>query len=219
VVITPALRQGAGSTPDGREWIARLPALVAAAVARWDLRLGAPFTSGRSSWCAPAALGEHAGGADLVLKISFPHEEAATEAAVLRAWAGHGAVGLVDAHAADWALLLRRVRPGTPLRAARTPVDRRLAEAAAVVRRLRPRTGCRRCTTSPPRGRTWSRSAPTEPRGRATGSTRRWSATPWAPSGPPPSRTRSCCTATSTPATSCAGLTRRTPGSRSTPRR
>jgi streptomycin 6-kinase len=136
VVITPALRQGAGSTPDGREWIARLPALVAAAVARWDLRLGAPFTSGRSSWCAPAALGEHAGGADLVLKISFPHEEAATEAAVLRAWAGHGAVGLVDAHAADWALLLRRVRPGTPLRAARTPVDRRLAEAAAVVRRL-----------------------------------------------------------------------------------
>lgn len=133
IPITPALHQGAGSTTDGREWIARLPALVAAAVDRWSLRVGEPFASGRSSWCAPA---RDVAGTDLVLKISFPHEEAATEAAVLRAWAGHGAAVLVDAHAEDWALLLHRVRPGTPLRAARTPVDRRLVEAAAVVRRL-----------------------------------------------------------------------------------
>lgn len=219
MVITPALRQGAGSTPDGREWIARLPALVAAAVARWDLRLGAPFASGRSSWCAPA---RDADGADLVLKISFPHEEAATEAAVLRAWAGHGAAALVDADAADWALLLRRVRPGTPLRAARTPVDRRLAEAAAVVRRL---------TAAPvPDGlaalhvvtASWA-DLVEERADRAARAGARVDPelvddalrTQRAPT----SRTRSCCTATSTPATSCAGPTRTTRGWRSTPRR
>ncbi len=77
-----------------------------------------------------------ADGAELVLKLGFPHTEARDEAAVLRAWHGHGAVRLVDAHAGDWALLLDRVRPGTPMRAVRTPVRRRLAEAADVLRAL-----------------------------------------------------------------------------------
>lgn len=128
-----ALRSGAGSTPDGAAWLARLPALVRSAVARWDLRLDQPFVAGSASWCAP---GRDGAGRDVVLKVSFPHDEARHEADVLRAWAGHGAVGLVAAHPADWALLLRRVRPGTALRSARTPVTRRLVEGATVLRAL-----------------------------------------------------------------------------------
>lgn len=133
LVLPPALRAGAGRTPEGAAWIGRLPDLVGRAVRRWGLAVGEPFPSGSASWCAPA---RDAAGRDLVLKVSFPHDEARDEAAVLRAWGGRGAVPLVDAHAGDWALLLGRARPGTPLRAVRTPVTRRLAEAADVLRAL-----------------------------------------------------------------------------------
>lgn len=133
VAVPAALRSGAGRAPGGAAWIARLPVLVARALDRWDLTAGEPFVSGSASWCAPVT---GPGGSDLVLKVSFPHDEARDEAAVLRAWRGRGAPLLVDAHAGDQALLLERVRPGTPLRAARTPVGRRLAEGADLLRVL-----------------------------------------------------------------------------------
>jgi len=133
VVVPAAVRTGAGRAPGGAAWLARLPELVARALERWDLRAGEPFASGSASWCAPVTGPD---GADLVLKVAYPHDEARDEAAVLRAWDGSGAPRLVDAHAGDWALLLERVRPGTPLRAARTPVRRRLAEGAGVLRAL-----------------------------------------------------------------------------------
>ena len=132
-VLPAALLAGAGRTPEGAAWLTRLPGLVDRAVDRWGLALGEPFRSGSASWCAPA---RDAAGRDLVLKVSFPHDEARDEAAVLRAWGGRGAVPLVDAHPDDWALLLGRARPGTPMRAVRTPVARRLAEAADVLRAL-----------------------------------------------------------------------------------
>lgn len=131
--LPAALLQGAGRTPEGAAWLGRLPSLVDRATRRWDVVLGDPFPSGSASWCAPA---RDAAGRDLVLKLSFPHDEARDEAAVLRAWGGRGAVPLVDAHAGDWALLLGRARPGTPLRAVRAPADRRLAAAADVLRAL-----------------------------------------------------------------------------------
>lgn len=132
-VLPAALRSGVGRTPEGAAWLARLPRLVGRAVRRWGLGLGDPFASGSASWCAPA---RDAAGRDLVLKVSFPHDEARHEAAVLRAWDGRGAPALVDAHEGDWALLLGRVRPGTPMRAVRTPATRRLAEAADLLRVL-----------------------------------------------------------------------------------
>src|SRR6478736_6942492 len=107
VPLPAALRDGAARTPEGAAWVARLPVLVARAVDRWSLVPGEPFASGSASWCAPA---RDADGRDRVLKIAFPHDEARHEAAVLRAWAGRGAVALLDADAGDWALLLDRVR-------------------------------------------------------------------------------------------------------------
>jgi streptomycin 6-kinase len=131
--LPAALRDGAARTPEGAAWVAGLPVLVARAVDRWSLVPGEPFASGSASWCAPV---RDADGRDRVLKISFPHDEARHEATVLRAWAGRGAVALLDADAGDWALLLDRVRPGTPMRAVRSPVPRRLAAAADVLRDL-----------------------------------------------------------------------------------
>ena len=94
-------------------WLAALPDAVAAVAARWSLTLGPPFEpGGECAWVAPA-------GPDLVLKVSWTHDEARDEAAGLRAWDGCGAVRLLAEHRAGetTALLLERARPGAPLSA------------------------------------------------------------------------------------------------------
>ena len=131
--IPPILHDGLGRTPAGRAWIDRLPDLVARAVRRWDLTLGPPFVSGASSWCAP---GTTAGGRAVVVKVSFPHDEARDEVVALRAWHGHGVPELLAADADDWALLLERVDPGTALADATGTPDERLEIGVGVARVL-----------------------------------------------------------------------------------
>ncbi len=120
---------------EGRQaWLASLPGLVEEAADLWSLTVGEPFQPGGSTaWVAPV---RDAGGAGLVLKIIWPHPEAAHEAAALRAWAGQGAVRL---HAArDFvgarALLIERCRPGTALSA--RPETEQDPVIAALLRRL-----------------------------------------------------------------------------------
>ena len=98
-----------------RAWVARLPAIVAGLADRWRLTLGDPFQpGGETSWTAPA---RDAGGADLVLKVGWTHDEALHEPDALRLWAGTGAVLLVDGWVAGdtSALLMERARPGVEL--------------------------------------------------------------------------------------------------------
>ncbi|NUU19824.1 phosphotransferase [Cellulomonas humilata] len=133
LVVPAILRDGPGRTSAGREWIGRLPELVERAARRWDVALDDPFTSGAASWCAPGSLPD---GRAVVLKISFPHDEARHEAAALRAWHGHGVPELFDSDDDDWALLLDRVAPGTPLTAAPGTAQERLTAAAEVARTL-----------------------------------------------------------------------------------
>ncbi|HWN61331.1 MAG TPA: aminoglycoside phosphotransferase family protein [Streptosporangiaceae bacterium] len=102
-------------------WLAGLPEVIRQARDRWSLTIGEPFQpGGQTAWVAPARDGA---GADLVLKVAWPHPEAAHEADGLRAWAGNGAVRLHAAH--DFgparALLLERCRPGTELSARSEP--------------------------------------------------------------------------------------------------
>lgn len=94
----------------GAAWLQELPALVARAVQRWSLQLGEPFGVGTTAWTAPGMVPD---GTPVVLKITFPHEEAQFEAAALRVWHGNSAVELLDHHTQDWALLMRRAHPGT----------------------------------------------------------------------------------------------------------
>ena len=133
VVVPAILRDGVGRTPGGAEWIERLPSLADRAVQRWALRLGPPFTDGAASWCAPATRPD---GRSVVLKVSFPHDEARHEAVALRAWHGHGVPQLLGAHEDDWALLLERVDPGTPLSRSPGSPRERLTAAADVARSL-----------------------------------------------------------------------------------
>jgi streptomycin 6-kinase len=106
----------AAAEREGRDgWLATLPETVPALARRWSLTVGAPFQpGGQTAWVAPARTAD---GCDVVVKVAWPHPEAAHEADGLRAWDGDGAVRLHDACELDHAtaLLLERCRPGTAL--------------------------------------------------------------------------------------------------------
>ncbi|MFH8404031.1 aminoglycoside phosphotransferase family protein [Streptomyces sp. NPDC018019] len=122
-----------GRTPAGREWLDRLPATVRALQAEWDLRLGAPLHGGSCSWVAPVELPD---GGEAVLKVTWPHREAAGEAAALRAWEGHGAVRLLRHDRERYALLVERCTPGGELGDSPLPAAERLLLAAGLLRDL-----------------------------------------------------------------------------------
>jgi len=110
-----------GSDSEQRVWIAELPFIVENLARRWSLQVGRPFQpGGAASWVAPART---AAGERVVLKVGWWHEEARHEADGLRAWAGQGAVRLLDSLVTGTtsALLLEACEPGTPLSQALPP--------------------------------------------------------------------------------------------------
>jgi streptomycin 6-kinase len=137
VRVPTGLRQAVIDDEGGQEWLDSLPARAARAAERWDLVLGEPFETGIAAWTAPARTAARtAARADVVVKLSYPHREARDEAAALAAWRGAGAVEVLGADADDWALLLRRLRPGSTLRDERLPTASHLAVGAELLRRL-----------------------------------------------------------------------------------
>jgi streptomycin 6-kinase len=117
-----------------RAWLAELPKLIRDVERRWSIRLGPPYTGGTCAWVAPATLPDNA---PAVLKISWPHLEAAGEAEALRVWAGRGAVRLYRHDPERWALLLERCDPGTKLgESCDLPVAGRLRAAARLLAEL-----------------------------------------------------------------------------------
>ena len=113
--LAEAFADAAGVDPARQRWLDRLPAVVAALAAEWELELGRPFQPGGCvSWVAPA---RRADGARLALKVGWLHPEARYEADALRWWDGNGAVRLhAESRPADTvALLLERCEPGTQL--------------------------------------------------------------------------------------------------------
>ncbi|MEO3808782.1 aminoglycoside phosphotransferase family protein [Sphaerisporangium sp. B11E5] len=119
---------------DAREWLAGLPRLVAGLRDRWSLRLGRPYHGGSCSWVAPVRLHD---GASAVLKVCWPHREAAGEGEALRLWDGNGAVRVLRDDPQAYALLLERCDPGSPLGAAdHLPAEERLLIGAALLNQL-----------------------------------------------------------------------------------
>ncbi|MBS3941066.1 MAG: phosphotransferase [Actinobacteria bacterium] len=119
--------------PGGLEWLAALPGMIAGLQQEWQLALGQPWLDGMAAWTAPAV---DRAGRRVVLKVSWPHDEAAGEATALIHWGGRGAVSLLRHDPDRWALLLERCDPGTALRDDPATDDTRLAVGAAVLRRL-----------------------------------------------------------------------------------
>jgi streptomycin 6-kinase len=131
-VIPDELARAAAA--EGRDdWLPRLPALVARIAAEWRIEVGGPFLpGGATAWVAPA----RDAGKDLVLKVCWPHPEAAHEAYGLRTWDGAGAIRVQQATelAEATVLLLERCRPGTQLRA--LPAAEHDVVIAGLLRRL-----------------------------------------------------------------------------------
>lgn len=120
---------------EGREdWLAELPATIAALAERWGLDVGEPFQpGGQTAWVAPVLQR----GRMRVLKVLWRHPEAEYEADGLRAWDGEGAVRLFESEEVDdrtMALLLERCRPGTTLES--LPEPERDVVVAGLLRRL-----------------------------------------------------------------------------------
>jgi streptomycin 6-kinase len=101
-----------GASDDGRAWLADLPRLVERCLERWSLSLGELFPGAQVSLVLPGTIVD---GADVVLKIQWPHRESEHEAEALKTWDGRGAVMLLDHDPEAHALLLERCDPGSYL--------------------------------------------------------------------------------------------------------
>ena len=107
MLIPEALR------PDGRpgpwnDWLEVLPARTGELLREWTLAADGEPIAGRLSLVVPVRTAE---GRAAVLKVGYPHEEAAQEHLALRYWAGDGAVELLRADPHRFALLLERAGP------------------------------------------------------------------------------------------------------------
>jgi streptomycin 6-kinase len=91
------------SGEDGRAWIAGLPTLAAAYLDRWQLRVAGPASSGAVALIIPVVRGD---GSQAVLKLQPVDDETGGEPAALQAWAGRGAVRLLEHDPSSGAMLL-----------------------------------------------------------------------------------------------------------------
>jgi streptomycin 6-kinase len=90
----------------GRLWIAGLPAMAAAAIDRWELVEDGQVASGAVALIIPVARRD---GSKAVLKLQPVDDETSGEPAALRAWAGRGAVRLLEHDPRSGAMLLERL--------------------------------------------------------------------------------------------------------------
>ncbi|MFC5202609.1 aminoglycoside phosphotransferase family protein [Streptomyces kaempferi] len=90
----------------GRAFVAALPRRAARFLDRWELRLDGPSMHGMTALVLPV---RRADNTPAVLKLQFLDEESAGEPLALRAWAGGGAVRLLDHDRATGTLLLERL--------------------------------------------------------------------------------------------------------------
>jgi streptomycin 6-kinase len=104
----------AASTTDifGPEWAAALPALTARQCDRWGLRPVGAAMHGLVSLVLPV---RRADGSAAMLKMQPVDEETEGEPIALSAWAGDGAVRLLDHDAETGAMLLEALSPGGDL--------------------------------------------------------------------------------------------------------
>lgn len=89
----------------GRAWLDSLPGLVDHALGKWALTPSGPTMHGAVGVVVPV---RRADGTAAVLKISFPHPGNIAEPKALAAWAGRGAVRLLEHDAQAFAMVLEK---------------------------------------------------------------------------------------------------------------
>ncbi|MEV2276952.1 aminoglycoside phosphotransferase family protein [Nocardiopsis sp. NPDC049922] len=96
----------------GPEWAAALPGLTARQCDRWGLRPDGPAMHGVVGLALPVRCAD---GSPAVLKVQPVDEETEGEPVALRAWAGDGAVRLLDHDPVTGAMLLEALDPSRSL--------------------------------------------------------------------------------------------------------
>jgi streptomycin 6-kinase len=97
---------------EGEVWLSELPGIISACEQEWSLQASVPFENLSYNYIAPAV---RADGSEVILKISIPNSELATEIEALRMFSGRGCVKLLGANPKLGALLLERIKPGQQL--------------------------------------------------------------------------------------------------------
>lgn len=135
VPLPPALAARYERTRAGRDWLARLPGLLADRLEQWHLDLD--LAPGSLPWSGHGALVvpvRQRGGSPAALKIAFPHDEAKVERHALTLWGGRGAVLLLAWDSGSCAMLLDRLVAGRSL--ADLPMDEAARVWGGLVRQL-----------------------------------------------------------------------------------
>ncbi len=114
----------------GEAWIAALPERILELCRRWELVPDGSLLHGYVAVVLPVRRRD----VPLMLKVSWIDRSSEHEILALRAWAGRGAVRLMEADEADGAMLLERLDPGHSLE--RAPLDEAVAVAGELLRRL-----------------------------------------------------------------------------------
>ena len=94
------------SGESGRAWISALPALAAMCIDHWQLQIDGASAFGAVALIIPVARRD---GSKAVLKLQPVDDETGGEPAALQAWAGRGAVRLLEHEAGSGAMLLERL--------------------------------------------------------------------------------------------------------------
>jgi streptomycin 6-kinase len=116
---------------EGRSWLDRLPAILAACEERWNMKIGAPVGNLSFNYVAPAVL---AGGTEVMLKVGLT-DEFPSQPEALRHFDGHGMVQLLAYDEHDAAMLMERLKPGTSLRLVEDD-EAAISAAAEVMRKI-----------------------------------------------------------------------------------
>jgi streptomycin 6-kinase len=117
---------------EGRIWLDRLPAILAACEERWAITIGSPFANLSFHYVAPAV---RADGTRVVVKACSPTGEFLQESNALRLFDGHGMAQLLAYDAADEVMLLEGLQPGTVLTTMEDD-EQAISIAASVMRQL-----------------------------------------------------------------------------------
>jgi streptomycin 6-kinase len=116
---------------EGRAWLDRLPAILAACEERWNLTIGVPVGNLSFNYVAPAVLVD---GTEVVLKTGLT-DEFPSQPEALRHFDGHGMTQLLAFDEHDAAMLMERLKPGTSLRAVEDD-EAAISAAAEVMRKI-----------------------------------------------------------------------------------
>ena len=114
----------------GRQWLDRLPRLVADQCRTWGLQLDGPVRHGSNALVVPVRRGAE----ELVLRMSPPGDDVGQEASALQFWNGQGTVKLIQVDLGASAMLLERLNPARSLAA--EPLDQAVPVIARFMRRL-----------------------------------------------------------------------------------